>query len=303
MTTDGGNTWTELNHPLLQGRNISGVRKNGNLILVTTSNYGGGGIGGGVYRSADGGTTFSLISGQEAWRQGSAFDIVHDRTNPDRFYVVRAVSRHLPLGRSRRDLDQRLVRQRHPEHGHHQRGEQQHRNGGGRQRPAVCAVLQNGQARYIGYTSNQGVTWTAMDLPLTPDAGGGADEGLNPRDKPGGQGRSTSRSSSTRRTRTSCTSPAIVRIPRSRTSSVRQDYSGRIFRGDTRITATGAVPSPQWAHMTHSNSVAQTPTGGTASSSSPHADSREMTFDANGNLVEVDDARRLPTHQSAQQHR
>ena len=54
MTTDGGNTWTELNHPLLQGRSISGVRKNGNLILATASNYGGGGIGGGVYRSTEG---------------------------------------------------------------------------------------------------------------------------------------------------------------------------------------------------------------------------------------------------------
>ena len=41
--------------------------------------------------------------------------------------------------------------------------------------------------------------------------------------------------------------------------------------------------------MTHSDSIAAIPLGGTASGSAPHADSREMTFDANGNLIEVDD--------------
>ena len=50
------------------------------------------------------------------------------------------------------------------------------------------AALINGQAAYIGYSGDQGTTWTAMDLPLTPDAGGGANEGLNPTVKPGGQG-------------------------------------------------------------------------------------------------------------------
>jgi hypothetical protein len=68
-----------------------------------------------------------------------------------------------------------------------------------------------------------------------------------------------------------------------------RNFSGRLFRGDTSVAPTGAVPSPQWEHLTHSNTIAQIPGGGTARGSSPHADSREMVFDANGNLIEVDD--------------
>ena len=38
-----------------------------------------------------------------------------------------------------------------------------------------------------------------------------------------------------------------------------RDFSGRLFRGDTTVAPTGAVPSPQWEHLTHLNSIAQTP--------------------------------------------
>jgi uncharacterized delta-60 repeat protein/CSLREA domain-containing protein len=61
------------------------------------------------------------------------------------------------------------------------------------------------------------------------------------------------------------------------------DFTGRLFRGNA-----AAAAGSQWVHLTHSNSLGAVG-GGTASSSSPHADSREMAFDANGNLIEVDD--------------
>ena len=66
------------------------------------------------------------------------------------------------------------------------------------------------------------------------------------------------------------------------------DYSGRLFRGDSSVTATGAIPSPQWQHLTHLMGV-PTLGGGTLNVSSPHADSREMVFDAAENLIEGDD--------------
>ncbi len=53
------------------------------------------------------------------------------------------------------------------------------------------------------------------------------------------------------------------------------DFSGRLFRGEFVDAST-----TNWTPLTHI---------GTASNSSPHADSREMAFDANGNLIEVDD--------------
>ncbi len=77
------------------------------------------------------------------------------------------------------------------------------------------------------------------------------------------------------------------------------DFSGRLFRGDATVAATGAIPSPQWEHLTHSSGVTAIPGGGTGSTSAPHADSREIVFDAGGDLIEVDDggiyARTLPT--------
>lgn len=68
-----------------------------------------------------------------------------------------------------------------------------------------------------------------------------------------------------------------------------QDYSGRLFRGDTRVARTGGVLSPQWAHLTHRTGVPGWLTGGTAGASAPHADSRDLEFDAAGDLLEGDD--------------
>ena len=61
------------------------------------------------------------------------------------------------------------------------------------------------------------------------------------------------------------------------------DYCGRLFRGDAS-KPTGS----QWVSLTDSNTMGPIG-GGTASNSSPHADSRGMTFDAAGRLIEVDD--------------
>ena len=64
---------------------------------------------------------------------------------------------------------------------------------------------------------------------------------------------------------------------------------GAVFRGNTSIAADPTVvPSPQWDHITH-DIVTFDPAGGTANGTAPHADSREMVFDANDNLIEVDD--------------
>ncbi|MEM0925090.1 MAG: hypothetical protein AAGJ83_03555, partial [Planctomycetota bacterium] len=67
------------------------------------------------------------------------------------------------------------------------------------------------------------------------------------------------------------------------------NISGAIFRGDAgQPSNPNVAPSPQWDHITN-EPVDFDPTGGTATNSAPHADSREMVFDASGNLIEVDD--------------
>ncbi len=140
------------------------------------------------------------------------------------------------------------------------------------------------------------VSSTQFDLNGTNDSnpytGGGTWQkvvGTNPTSKPGGQGGIHAA------IRVDPVTPTTVYISGDRQDSPfpnyigALDYSGSLFRGDATIAPTGGVPSPQWDHLTHSNSVAGIPNGGTASSSAPHADSREMVFDASGNLIEVDD--------------
>lgn len=53
------------------------------------------------------------------------------------------------------------------------------------------------------------------------------------------------------------------------------DFSGRLFRGDA-----AAAAGSRWTPLTHS---------GAGNASAPHADSRDMAFDAAGNLLEADD--------------
>jgi hypothetical protein len=63
-----------------------------------------------------------------------------------------------------------------------------------------------------------------------------------------------------------------------------ETYSGRLFRG----TVTPGTSTCAWVHLTHSNTLGATG-GGTANKSAPHADSRDMVFDASGVLIECDD--------------
>src|SRR5215470_8354939 len=146
-------------------------------------------------------------------------------------------------------------------------------------------VVVSGQAQYIGFTDNPaaGATWTAMDLPQTRESDNHI-AGLHP----GGQG-SIHLSIAVDRN-----DPNTVYVAGDRQDNPfpnfigANNFSGRLFRGDT-TASRGPVPSPQWKHLTHSNSIQLIPGGGTASGSAPHADSREMAIAANGDLIEVDD--------------
>ena len=151
-----------------------------------------------------------------------------------------------------------------------------------------AALLKNGVANSISYSDNQGASWTVMDEVATPE-GNGDTEGLNPREKPGGQG------SIHFSLLASNTDENIIYVGGDRQDSPfpnfigARDFSGRLFRGDATIAGTGGVPSPQWFHLTHSNSTDGIPLGGTAQSSAPHADSRDMEWRADGLILEGDD--------------
>lgn len=158
----------------------------------------------------------------------------------------------------------------------------------GRHNNVYAAIVNNFVLAAFFRSGDGGATWTQMDLPVTIEDG--TPQGINP----GGQGdfhlslvadpdhanivyiggdrqpaRNEADDNATR---------AI--FPNSIGST---GFWGRLFRGDA------SKPSgSQWVHLTHSN-VLGAPGGGTASGSAPHVDSRELAFDAAGNLIEGDD--------------
>ena len=286
---DLGNTWRLITNPLLQGKNGSSVAVRGNTMLFGADfNFG---TGVGLFRSTDGGVTWNTVSGTNGLAAGGVADIVGDPTNPNRFYATvlgQGLFRSDDQGAtwinvsandtSTNGLNARMA------NAANNNAEMAVSNNG----RIFVGVMLNGQLSYFGFSSDQGASWTAMDLPQTQESNGDI-EGLQPRVKPGGQGMIHFSIAA------DPTNPNLIYVGGDRQDTPFPNFlgavafSGRLFRGDTTVTPTGAVPSPQWAHITHSNSIAAIPNGGTASGSSPHADSRDMAFDAAGNLIEVDD--------------
>ncbi len=304
LTTDGGDTFTQISDPLLQGQSISGVAIRGNVIVATVANITGffnsGPFTGGVYRSTDGGASWNLISGTNGLGTGAAFDLVSDPTDTQRLYVsVQGVGIFLSedSGDNWVNISNDVNLNGAITGAGNNNTEMTVANNG----RVYAAVLTNGQPSYIGFTDNPTATnptWTEMDLPITQESNGDF-EGLNPREKPGSQGAihfsiiADPNNSN------------IVYVGGDRQDNVRdamgnaipnsigaRDFSGRLFRGDTTQmpNAPGSTTnpnSPQWQPSTHS--AGGFSGGSTNNNSAPHADSREMTFDANGNLIEVDD--------------
>jgi Bacterial Ig domain len=295
-TTDGGNNWTPISHPLLV-QNISGVAARGDTLLAA-ANFQFINLSGGLFRSTDGGINWALVSGSNGLPVGGVFDLVGVPGNLNRFYV--SVQR---IGIFRSDdggvswtnissgdatLNGFIT---NPQNANAEMAVAS--NG------RLYVIIANGspglpgaRAQYIGFSDNPAEaapTWTAMDLPQTMEPNGVV-VGLHP----GGQGsihlaiRVDRNDPNTVYVSGDRQDLPLPPLPRLNFIGAR-DFSGRLFRGDTTVAPTGVVPSPQWEHLTHLNSISQIPGGGTASGSSPHADSREMAIDANGDLIEVND--------------
>jgi hypothetical protein len=138
-------------------------------------------------------------------------------------------------------------------------------------------VISGGNVTYIGFSDDQGATWTQMDVPGTVETPlRGRDELMSlvvdPNDS------------------NIVYVAAISQLGPFPNSVGATSFHAHMFRGDTtRARGITSNVSNQWDHLTHQAGAGGMPNGGTANTSSPHADSREMTFDANGNLIEVGD--------------
>ncbi|MEX2497449.1 MAG: Ig-like domain-containing protein [Wenzhouxiangellaceae bacterium] len=283
-TTDGGTTWAPLDSSL-QGRNITKVTANGNFILVgvdIADSFTCGNIG--LFRSTDNGVSFARVEAASGLAGGAVDALAQDPVTPATLYASvftfdsfcgaasgiykstdnganwarvgnGAIDALFPTNASTGTLVEIAV---------------------GRNNNVYVAVAPNttGQLAGVFRSGDGGSSWTEMDLPGTDENGF---VGIHP----GGQG-------GLHMSLVADPNDANVvyiggdRQPLSDQDSGSfpnsigaQNFSGRLFRGDASQPA-----GSQWEPLTHS---------GTASNSSPHADSRDMAFDANGVLLQGDD--------------
>lgn len=260
----------------LVGKNISGIALRGSVIVVSADSADVNvNSERGVFRSADGGDTFTRVSVGDGTTtglpEGRSFDIGRDPSNAARLYTAILDNPTSALNGIYRSDDTGATWTKvsnSTQDGQVSSSSNTEFAGGPTGRMYVVITV-GGSTQGVFYTDNQGGLWTQMDTPDT---------------HPGGQ---------------ASIHLSLVADPRSGHESLvyiggdrqnignfgAQDFSGRLFRGDT------TQPSgSQWVHLTHVIGCGGCPPGGgTASSSAPHADSREMAFDAGGNIIEVDD--------------
>ncbi|MCG6154801.1 cadherin domain-containing protein [Rubinisphaera margarita] len=304
-STDGGATWASLGGGILTGKNISGIAANGNNVVVSVNvadNFTFSNIG--IFRSTDGGATFTRVSQGDGSAtglpEGASYDLVVDPQNPNTMYTNVSfntsngdgIYKSTDGGASWTSVGTAAMNALFGG------GTSNVELAAGNSNEVYAAIINTGDLAGLFRSPDGGATWTQMDTPSTNE--NGIDVGLNPRGSKGptsgtpeeiagGQG-SIHFSILADPNNANIVYVGGDRQPRANgdaggfpNSIGASDFTGRLFRGDASQPA-----GSQFVHLTHSNTMGAAG-GGTASSSSPHADSRDMTFDANGNIIEVDD--------------
>ncbi len=291
-STDGGQTWQAVSGTggTLSGKGISGIYANGNTVVVsvniadsfTFSNIG-------IFRSTDAGATFTRISGGSGTGlpQGVAYQLAYDPVTPSTLYTSSVFEPFPGAGKGiykSTDSGATWTLVSSPAMTALVSSNTSNiKLAVGRSHEVYAAIVNSGILTAVFRSPDGGANWTQMDTPVTNETGGNV--GVNP----GGQGGVHF---------SILADPAnanIVYIGGDRQPRGFQDagsfpnaigandFTGRLFRGDASKPA-----GSQFVHLTHRNNLGASG-GGTASSSAPGANSRDMTFDANGNLIEVSD--------------
>jgi hypothetical protein len=287
-TTDGGNTWSQLGQDTFAGLSIESIvptakstdgTVNTQVVLVAaerrTADYKI--LGGGLYRSIDGGASWVEISGSSALPAGAVTDIVQDPANADRFYAA------IPGTDGNRNSVPLAGIYRSDDYGAswYSVSSGAYTDVNGNQVPFSglidpstrirlsvhydsygsdvlwAGTVSGGQVSGILRSGDLGATWAAMSLP------GDIYGGINP----GGQANNNFSLLADQ------SNPNVVFVggdaaPFGPTNAT---WLGRIMRGDA------SLPSGiQWWALS-------------GLTNTPHADSRNMVFDPNGNILECDD--------------
>ncbi|MEO7319190.1 MAG: hypothetical protein ABIZ56_09400, partial [Chthoniobacteraceae bacterium] len=252
-TTDGGNTWSALGSATFANENLNSVAARGSIILAGSDNQWGGGIGSGLFRSTNTGTTFTLISGSGGLSAGPVSDLVADPGVPTRFYAAvrtAGIFRSNDSGATWVNVTSTIAGIT----GTTTKVEMAVHNNGTTNAVYVAVINSNALAS-VWRSANLGVTWTRMDTPAAHN---------------GPQGQIHFSIAADRNLAN------LVYIGGDRITS--SPFTGNLFRGNASL-ALGS----QFTTIMDGN--ANSGSGNTT----PHADSREMIMDAAGNLIQGDD--------------
>ncbi len=286
-TTDGGDTWNVI--PGMEGRNITGVVARGTTLLASVDiadTFTCGNVG--VFRSTDDGATWAqpgtgLAGGisdvlatdpgdlNEIWTSVTFASVCDGGGGTNGIY--RSADQGASWAKvSDAAIDALLA----DSNGTHV----EITSSAGNTYVAIVSSATGGLGG-VFRTADDGATWTSMGVPTTIEGPNMVAFGAHP----GGQGD----------IHTSFvvdpTDPNIVYVGGDRQPRPNEQgaggggfpnsinangFNGRLFRG----VFTPGPDTTAWAPLTHI---------GTATNSSPHADSRDMAFDAAGNLIQSDD--------------
>jgi hypothetical protein len=263
---DGGVTWTVLAAATFTGRAIASIVPttlgSGNVVLAATLFDGGG-----VYRSIDNGVTFTRISGNgtSGLPNAGVSKLIADPVNANRFYagVPQQFGGGAAAGVYRSDdggvnwtavntgLAGLATSERILLSVHNSTSN------------VVYADIINTSGTLSGVfrSTNQGGSWTSLSVPA-------------PSIYPGGQGIVHGALVA------DPTNPNVVFIAGDRQNNPFpnvngcNNFSANVFRGDASL-----LPGNPWQNVVCNG----------ANGTSPHADSRDMQFDANGNLLQAND--------------
>lgn len=162
-TTNAGSSWTVLGAPTLVGQKVIAVAARGSDLFAATTT-------GGLYRSADTGTSFALASGTGGLPAGGMFDLVGSAATPTRFYAaVRGAAptafRSDDSGLTWTNITAGI--------GGLASNTSALRLAIGAGGVLFAAVVNGGTLAAVARSSDLGATWTAMDVPAVHPGGQG----------------------------------------------------------------------------------------------------------------------------------
>ena len=238
-TTDGGNTWTPITHPLLLNQTISAVAARGSVLLAGANNFYN--SPGGMFRSVDGGANWVRVTVASGLANGAIYDIAGDPRVSTRFYAAVAgvgIFRSDDTGATWVDVTRGVTGL-----GANTDNTEIVVHNNGTTDAVYVGVVNNSVVTGLFRSANQGANWTALDIGNSSNGQGTVHFSLA----------------------ADPNNPNLV-------------YIGGNTGPLNRIDAS----QPLGSQVT---SIVLGNAGGTR----PHVDSRDMAFDAAGNLVEGDD--------------